>query len=152
MHSCSFELNNQPMSAFRVSALSVPAFSGQGPDVNRRSSACVPGRGPIPPGQYYIFDRQGGGKLEWIKNLFGDRGDWFALYAIDGKLDDETYCDQLLRGQFRLHPKGPRGISEGCITIDNLSDFYRVRALLKSRPPTTVDGSTLKAYRQVTVK
>jgi len=90
--------------------------------------------------------------LEWIKNLFRDRGDWFALYAIDGKLDDGTYCNQLLRGQFRLHPKGPRGISEGCITIDNPSDFYHVRALLKSRPPTPVAGSTLKAYGQVIVK
>lgn len=113
MHLCSFELNNQLMSTFRVSALSVPAFSGQGSDVNKRSSACVAGWGPIPPGRYCIFDRQGGGILEWIKNLFRDRGDWFALYAVDGRLDDETYCNQLLRGQFRLHPKGPRGISEG---------------------------------------
>lgn len=95
MFQCSFDLNNQPMSALKIGALSVPAFSGQGQYINKRSSACLIGQGPIPPGQYYIFDRQGGGRLEWFRNLFSDHSDWFALYAIDGKIDDETFCNQL---------------------------------------------------------
>lgn len=100
----------------------------------------------------YIFDRQGGGRFEWFRNLFSDHSDWFALYAIDGKIDDETFCNNLARGRFRLHPKGPRGISEGCITIEKLSDFQFIRAMLKSIPPSAVPGSDLKAYGKVVVK
>jgi len=152
MFQCSFELNDQPMSLFTIGALSVPAFSGRGKNINKRSSACLIGQGPIPPGQYYIFDRQGGGRFEWFRNLFSDHSDWFALYAIDGKIDDETFCNNLARGRFRLHPKGPRGISEGCITIEKLSDFQFIRAMLKSIPPSAVPGSDLKAYGKVVVK
>jgi len=152
MFQCSFELNNQPMSAFKLGAFSVPAFSGQAQNVNKRSSACLVGQGPIPPGEYYIFDRQAGGRLEWFRNLFSDHSDWFALYAIDGKIDDETFCNRLSRGHFRLHPKGPRGISEGCITIEKLSDFHRVRATLKSVSPSAVPGGNLRAYGKVVVR
>lgn len=152
MLQCFFELNDKPMSTFKIAAISVPAFSGQGINTNKRISVCLVGQGPIPPGEYYIFDRQGGGRLEWLRNMFSDHSDWFALYAIDGKVDDETFCEKVKRGHFRLHPKGPRGLSEGCITLENHSDFMRIRALLKSVKPSTVPGTELKAYGKVLVK
>ncbi len=71
MHECSFELNDKPMSAFRM--------------------------GLIPPGIDYIFDRPSGGLLGPLQDLFNDHSYWFALYAIDGKIDDETYCNKVKR-------------------------------------------------------
>lgn len=152
MHRCTFELNDKPMSAFTIGAASFPAFSGRDSHINKRVSACFVNLGPIPPGEYYIFDRQGGGRLEMFRNLFNNNSEWFALYAIDGKIDDETYCNRVKRGNFRLHPKGPRGISEGCITIEKLTDFHFIRAILKSTTPSAVPGSDLKAYGKVTVR
>ena len=152
MFACRFELNNQPLSAFNLGDTSVPAFSGNGTHINKRVSACLSGLGPIPPVEYYIFDRQGGGHLETYKNLFNDHSEWFALYALDAKIDDETYCNKVKRGSFRLHPKGPRGISEGCITIEKFADFQRIRALLKNTATITVPGSELKAYGKIIVK
>ncbi len=139
------------MSTFKCGATSFPAFSGDGEHVNRRISACIHGKGPIPPGIYYIFDRQSGGLLGWFYDMFNDHSDWFALYAIDGKIDDETYCNKVKRGAFRLHPKGPRGISEGCITIDKPSDYQFLRQILKNSTPVVVPGSTLMAYGKVVV-
>jgi Protein of unknown function (DUF2778) len=152
MIDCSFKLNGQPLSALVMGAVSVPAFSGRAPHINSVIAACLVGVGPIPPGMYYIFDRQGGGRLEMFKNLFNDHGEWFALYAVDGQIDDHTYCNRVRRGQFRLHPKGPRGISEGCITIEKEIDFRHIRAILKSKAPTDVPGSQLKAYGRVVVQ
>lgn len=152
MFHCSFDLNGQQFSAFKIGSLSVPAFSGRGTHINKRISACLVGSGPIPPEEYYIFDRQGGGHLEFFKNLFSDHSDWFALHAIDGTIDDETYCDQVKRGNFRLHPKGPRGISEGCITIERFTDFQQIRGILKGIAPSAVRGTRLKAYGSVVVK
>ena len=71
---------------------------------------------------------------------------------MDRKIDDETLCDKIKRGNFRLHPKGPRGISEGCITIEAISDFQRVSAVLRSSAPSVVPGRELKAYGKVVVK
>lgn len=36
-----------------------------------------------------MLDRQSGGKLGWLYDLFNGRDDWFALYAIDENIDDE---------------------------------------------------------------
>lgn len=152
MIDCKFELNNKPMSTFWCGATQFPAFSGIGAHINRRASACHANAGPIPPGTYYIFDRQSGGLLGPFRDLFNDHSTWFALHAIDGKIDDETYCDQVKRGQFRLHPKGPEGISLGCITIESRSDFQRLRAILKGSTPVSVPGSTLEAYGKVVVR
>ena len=65
MYKCSFELNNKPMSTFKIGGLSFPAFSGLRSHANRIVSSCLSGVGPIPPGTYYIFDRGAGllGKL-----------------------------------------------------------------------------------------
>ena len=153
MYKCSFELNNKPMSAFKIGATSFPAFSGLRAHANRRVSICLAGFGPIPPGTYYIFDRQSGGVLGAFRDMFNDHSDWFSLYAIDGKIDDETYCNKVKRGSFRLHPKGAEGISQGCITIENRTDYHRLRAMLKGATPVAVPGgSSLKAYGKVVVR
>ncbi len=129
MIDCSFELNDKPVSNFKMGALSFPAFSGLNEHVNRAISQCISNQGPIPKGDYYIFDRQSGGLFGPLMDLFNDKDEWFALYSIDNKIDDETYCEQVKRGQFRLHPKGRQGISQGCITIDDWTDFQVAHAL-----------------------
>lgn len=106
----------------------------------------------LQPGTYYIFDRQSGGVLGSFYDMFNDHSNWFALHAIDGKIDDETYCNKVKRGAFRLHPKGARGISEGCITIEKPTDYQRQRAILKNSTPVAVPGSTLMAYGKVVVR
>lgn len=152
MQECEFELNGKPMSSFRIGAIEFPAFSGFGEHLNRPHSACISGIGPIPPGGYYIFDRESGGLLGTIRDVLQDRSDWFALHAIDRKIDDEMFCNAVKRGAFRLHPKGSLGISRGCITLERLIDFRFIRSVLKSSPPIAVPGSTLKAYGKVIVR
>ena len=102
-------------------------------------------------GKYYIFNRQSGVMLgplrDWIKN----RGDWFALYAIDGKIDDEKFCEKVKRGQFRFHPKRGLGISKGCITVDTTKDYQTLWALLKNTKQEKGPGSELMSYGTVTV-
>jgi hypothetical protein len=107
MIECTFELNDKPMSELKCDAKAFPAFSGYGAHVNRRASACLSGLGPIPPGTYYILDRQSGGLLGPLRDYFSGHSNWFAFYANDGKVDDETFCNSVKRGNFRLHPKGP---------------------------------------------
>ncbi len=84
-------------------------------------------------------------------DLFNDKDEWFALYAIDKEIDDETYCEQVKRGQFRLHPKGRRGISQGCITINDWTDFQVVRSLLKGTKTITIPEAGLECYGKVRV-
>ncbi|MDE2203258.1 MAG: DUF2778 domain-containing protein [Burkholderiaceae bacterium] len=155
MFECSFELNDQPMSTFKVGTASFPAFSGYGAYINKRASMCLPNLGPIPTGSYYIIDRQSGGRLGWLWDQVRGHADRFALYAIDGRMDDQTYCNQVLRGNFRLHPKTGAGISQGCITIAEPHNFARIRATLKSSAILSLraaDGKTLQAYGKVLVK
>lgn len=102
-------------------------------------------------GLNYIFDRETGGLRGLWPRIFDEHSDWFALYAIDGKIDDETYCNQVRRGEFRLHPVGPRRISKGCITIASKSDFQSLRTMLKRQTPSAVPGSKLLAYGKVVV-
>lgn len=152
MHQCTFKLNNEPMSAFCVGASSFPAFSGLEPHVNLRASACVPDLGPIPLGSYYIIDRQSGGRLGWLYDMVGDKEDWFGLYAADKRIDDWTYCNEVRRGNFRLHPKVGRGISRGCITINRPTDFHVIRHLLRASKKMQIPGTQLFAYGKVAVK
>jgi len=152
MIDCSFHLNNKPMSSFKMGAPSFPAFSGLGKHVNRTISQCVPDSGPIPKGSYYIFDRQSGGLFGPLKDLFNDKDTWFALYAIDNKIDDETYCEQVKRGQFRLHPNGELGISRGCITINDWSDYQVIRSLLKGTKTIEIPDVGLECYGKVRVQ
>jgi hypothetical protein len=59
-----------------------------------------------------------------------DRGDWFALYRQDGHIDDQTFLGKVRRGEFRLHPLGPSGVSFGCVVLQQHSDFQALRAAL----------------------
>ena len=151
MKNCRFVLNGQPLSDFVCGSSKFPAFSGRGGNVNKRIAACVPNKGPIPPGEYYIVDRQSGGFLGPLKDFLTDRDRWFALYAIDGSIDDETFCDKVKRGQFRLHPEGPLGISEGCITIKNKTDFDKLYIQLKNTEVELIPSIGIKAYGKVVV-
>ncbi|MBR0649810.1 DUF2778 domain-containing protein [Roseomonas terrae] len=152
MSAWQFVLNDQPMSTLVRSDLSVPAFSGLSDNVNRCASACFVNQGPIPPGTYHIVDRPTGGILGGVRDWWSGKSEWFALFADDGSLDDAMLCDEVSRGNFRLHPKGPLGISQGCITVENWNDFQRVRNLLLSETPQPVPGSALTAYGSVTVR
>ncbi|WP_268793405.1 DUF2778 domain-containing protein [Noviherbaspirillum sp. Root189] len=134
------------MSTFRLSGQVYSAFSGLGKHANQRAMACMKHVGPIPPGRYFILDRQSGGRLGKVRDLVTGRTDWFSLYAIDQRLDDETYCDQVSRGNFRLHPKGGLGRSEGCVVIDHEADFRHLRMVLTSVSPVKVTGTDLKVY------
>jgi hypothetical protein len=152
MQQCSFELNGEPLSQFKIGAAAFPAFSGLGSYMNRRVFACAKNLGPIPPGTYFILDRQSGGFLGPLWDRIRGYKDWFSLYANDGRIDDKTYCNQVLRGNFRLHPKLGLGISKGCITIENVSDFNQIRARLKSNKPIKIKGADFFAYGTVIVK
>lgn len=152
MFQCSFELNGKEISEFKCGLRKYPAFSGMGRHKNKLQYACLKNQGPIPPGKYYIFDRQSGGFLGVFRDLFNDHDTWFALHVIDNKIDDETFCKEVKRGAFRLHPKSGLGISQGCITINTQKDFIIIRSMLRSITPQSVKGSSLKAYGVVTVK
>lgn len=147
-----FILNSEPLSVLTTGSSSYPAFSGAGADKNKKTSQCISGSGPIPTGTYYIFDRQSGGLLGPLRDFFSGKDQWFALYAIDKAIDDEVYCNKVKRGQFRLHPKGPLGISQGCIVIDNPKDFATIRSKLKNTSKIKVPGLELEAYGKVVVK
>src|ERR1700754_1111147 len=127
---CTFLLNNRPMSTLICPGIgNFAAFSGMPVDRNNPSAVAHPNSGPLPPGRYFIIDRQSGGHLGWLYDLarthgYGaDRSQWFALYRKDGKIDDETYVDGARRGAFRLHPIGAMRRSEGCITLASHADF-----------------------------
>lgn len=152
MINCTFQLNGKPMSIFKCGATSFPAFSGLGEHVNRRTSACILHAGPIPPGTYYIFDRQSGGLLGQLRDLFTGRDEWFALYADDDRIDDETFCKKVKRGQFRLHPKGPTERSEGCIVIEKKTDYLFLRSILRNSKQIEVPGIEFKAYGRLVVR
>lgn len=154
MIDCRFELNNQPISKFICGQVPYNAFSGFGKHANRRKHACLPKSGPIPPGQYYIIDRQSGGLKTRLRQFFDMRDPkdgWFALYAADGSIDDVTFCNEVKRGNFRLHPKGVLGISEGCIVIDSPAQFDHVALRLRGATQMPVPGLDIKAYGIVTV-
>lgn len=146
-----FLLNSEPMSLLTGIGVSFPAFSGLGASVNKPSTVCTPDEGAIPPGTYYVVDRPTGGRLGFVYDWWADREDWFALFADDGTIDDSTYCNTVRRGEFRLHPKGPRGRSLGCITLESLDDFNKLRDKLKGLTPCAVAGTSLTAYAKIIV-
>lgn len=86
-----------------------------------------------------------------VREFFTDKKEWFALYAIDSKIDDETFCEGVKRGNFRLHPKGIAGISEGCVTLESHSDFRKLRAMLKGAVTSKIPGTDYVTYGILTV-
>lgn len=134
--------------ALVIDGSAFPAFSGQGKYRNQRSQMCVPNNGPIPIGTYFIVDRPSGGG-----NIFEQlrKAEWFALFAKDRVIDDERWCAGVLRGQFRLHAKGPLGLSEGCITLERDVDFDFLRRSLLKTERELIPGTKLMSYGTVQV-
>ncbi|MEO0444300.1 MAG: tlde1 domain-containing protein [Pseudomonadota bacterium] len=73
------------------------------------------------------------------------------MYAIDDEIDDETFCEKVKRGLFRLHPNGPLGRSEGCVVINKESDFLLLRTILKNTSKRFISGTELESYGRLVV-
>jgi len=148
---CTFLLNGQPFTRFNYDGLNCTAFSGNGQHRNNPASGNIPNDGSIPMGRYYIVDRLSGGTLGPLLDWIADRGIWFALWRDDGLIDDITLVDGVRRGEFRLHPKGARGISLGCITLEYRSEFETLRTYLLARPTTYIPDTTIRTYGTVDI-
>jgi hypothetical protein len=55
------------------------------------------------------------------------------------------------RANFRIHPVGYWGLSEGCITLPNIHNFYALRAWLKRQVTAKMPGTDIDYYGTVTV-
>jgi hypothetical protein len=135
----------------------VLAYSGHGKDVNNPKFVTEVGIGAIPPGTYYIVDRQSGGMFGWLRDetnpMIGstDRRKWFMLW--NPYTGDTTMIHGIKRGNFRLHPDGPLHLSDGCITISHPAEFERLQHYLRrSEPDMPVPGSDMKAYGRIDVR
>lgn len=154
---CTFRLNSRPTSDLCCAGVgNYPAFSGNGTDTNNPAGVGHVNTGAIPPGLYYVLQRASGGTLGFLRDLLGpiastDRSQWFALYRNDGVIDDETYINQVRRGEFRLHPIGPLGISQGCITLFQVAQFNTLRQRLLATTPISIPNTALRAFGTVTV-
>lgn len=136
-------LNGADYAPFNLYAVGVfMAHSGLGAYRNNVNCGGVQNIGPIPPGKYWIVDRMEGNWFSQKKEEFHDqlnrlvgrrefgRTDWFALWRDDWGIDDYTWIEGIIRGNFRLHPGT---VSKGCITIAHSSDFAMIRnALMKT--------------------
>lgn len=61
-----------------------------------------------------------------------------------------TFIEQVERGNFRLHPAGYEGVSNGCITLPSPSHFAILREALLRTPSIRVSAS-LNAYGTIQV-
>ena len=156
---CTFALNSQQTSVLSCPGVGLmTAFSGQKSGRDNPAAADKEDIGPIPPGTYYIIDRQSGGRLGVLHDFWNahgvgttDRRKWFTLW--NPKTGDTTIVNGVKRGSFRLHPMGLLHLSEGCITVVNPQQFDNLATYLRSRgPDTPVPGSGSKAYGTVDVK
>ncbi|WP_312948939.1 DUF2778 domain-containing protein [Superficieibacter sp.] len=158
MIQCTFHLNGGQLSTLSCAGVGFfSAYSGNtGKYRNNPDTVAVVGKGPLPPGKYYIVTRpRGGFKTHWhsmIKELESgsNRDLWFALYRDDNQLDDTSFIDCVERGNFRLHPAGQSGISDGCITIPSHADYAILLQALISTPPVMITAQ-LKAFGTVQV-
>lgn len=155
---CTFNLNNKNMSILHcIGVGDFDAFSGDGPGKDNPADIAVPNVGPLPPGRYYIVDRGSGGVFTHVLDFFRsefygtDRSKWFALYNSTTQ-DDWVFVHGVKRGNFRLHPRGPRNLSEGCITLADPVAFDRLRANLKASSTIAIPGGKGFAYGTVDVK
>lgn len=156
---CLFRLNGQGISTLVCPGIGFfPAYSGhEGPTRNNPDHMATPDSGPLPTGRYYIVDRPTGGLYSRLRararsiTSGSDRNLWFGLYKDDADIDDETFIESVKRGQFRLHPAGYSGVSEGCITLPSHANYALLRnALIQSAAfrisPTLVAYGTVQVY------
>jgi hypothetical protein len=158
-----FLVNNERFSPLTICGVgSFLAFSGNDIYRNRGGCTAIKDNGPIPAGRYWVVDRPSGGigsRIQtWAKDtvisVLGtptDHDEWFALYRDDGQIDDYTWVNGVERGNFRLHPIGRYGVSLGCITVQNLSDFQTIRRALLHTSTVPVRNTDLRAYAAIEV-
>ncbi len=154
---CTFRLNGNGLSNLSCPGIGFfPAYSGnEGHHQNNPDSVTVKNIGPLPPGKYYIVDRPRSLSTR-VNDVFAskytgsDHSIWFALYRVDDNLDDHTFINEVARGNFRLHPAGYAGISNGCITLPSPHHFAVLREALMSTPKIMVSAS-FSAYGTVQV-
>lgn len=150
-----FEINGRAFSPLIFYGIGTfQAYSGNNQYRNHAGCVAVPDNGPIPGGRYHIVDRPTGGWkgiirtdlqdwYSWLTSTPVIKYEWFALYRDDGKIDDYTWINGVKRGHFRLHPPGPLGISLGCITLQNRTDFLAIRQALLSTQRVTLSNGLL---------
>ncbi|MGF6413883.1 DUF2778 domain-containing protein [Paraburkholderia sp. 32] len=156
--SCTFELNRKETSRFVCSGFgAVEAYSGQRAGRDNPDNVADVDVGPIPPGTYYLIDRQSGGRIGGLRDFIGehfgssDRHKWFTLWNPHG--GDVTMIQGIRRGQFRLHPEGSRHLSQGCITVKDLAGFERLQRYIRRTSPTLpIPGTNMRAYGRVEVR
>ncbi len=151
MLDCKFALNGKEMSEFKIGASAWRAFTGQGSERNKRKFMCATPASPIPPGSYYIVDRPSSGALAGLKDGANAQGLGFALYADDGRIEDETMRDLIARGNYRLHPAGEVGSGMGCIKIHDKGQYQFIAKMLRNAIASPIPGSTMQAYGKLTV-
>lgn len=156
---CTFVLNGQKVSTLMCAGFgAVVAFSGNSQYVDDPAGTDVPNKGPIPKGRYYIIKREPGGRLGRLRDMGLDlwssskRATWFALYSADGQIDDWTFVHGVRRGNFRLHPNGRWGVSDGCITLTSQTQFDRLRDYLLAQPTKMIPGTSAPYYGTVDVR
>ena len=153
---CTFSLNRQKTSLLVCGSDSYVAFSGLSKDVNDPDKTNDADAGPIPVGTYYITTRPSGGSHPFLSALLhdlisdSDRTQWFALFSTTTSNDFMT-VKGVTRGNFRLHPEGRLGISEGCITLVNQADFDRLAKQLREQVPGTIPNTSTPYYGTVEV-
>ena len=154
---CTLLLNKKPSTYLVCDGQRYAAFTGDAGDVDDPAKQADAGHGPIPVGSYYIVDRPTGGHFPqfsaWLLDMWShsDRSEWFALYA-NGTVSDFVFVQGVKRGNFRLHPIGRWGISEGCITLTNQIEFKKLAKYLRKQPVAYIPGKTIRYYGPVEVQ
>ena len=151
---CTYVLNGEPLSRLVCDGVAYDAFSGDvaGNYVNDKRYQHVPKLGPLPLGKYYILDRESGGWLGWLKQPINDlavgtnRSEWLSLYRDDGIIDDQTSINNIQRGAFRIHPAGPRRISQSCVTLTSQAAFDELRRSIKNRSGEILQDRGIRYY------
>jgi hypothetical protein len=156
---CTFILNKEKSSVLSCNGIApVAAFSGADGGRDNPDATAIANVGPIPKGRYFLVDRQSGGHLGFLYDLWGaygfgttDRRGWFMLWnPVSG---DSTNINGVRRGHFRLHPMGEMRLSEGCITVLHPYEFERLQKFIRSRGAVLpVPGTPLRAYGTVDVR
>lgn len=155
---CTFHLNGNALSTLSCPGIGFfPAYSGNtGVLRNNPDAINVPDAGPLPPGNYYIVARPGSGFKHLVKDAAysivsgSNHFTWFALFREDSSIDDHTFIGQVERGNFRLHPAGYRGVSNGCITFINRDHYNIFRQALINTSKYRISG-LLESYGTVQV-